>query len=247
MEVVFLGTNGWYDTKTGNTTCVLVESKDHLIILDAGNGIYKVDQYDRGQKPVSLFLSHFHLDHIAGLHILNRFNFKRGLQIFGQVGTTAILNNIVNEPFTVPLSQLPFKVEVKELPEGTHNIPFLVECKYLFHSSTCLGYRFQLDGKIITYCPDTGICENAIRLARNADLLIAECSFKRGQRNYEWPHLNPDDAVAIADEARVKKLVLVHFDADVYKTLKERIEVQEEMRMVFENLVVSFDNLQLKV
>jgi ribonuclease BN (tRNA processing enzyme) len=78
-------------------------------------------------------------------------------------------------------------------------------------------------------------------------LLIAECSFKRGQRNYEWPHLNPDDAVAIADEARVKKLVLVHFDADVYKTLKERIEVQEEMRMVFENLVVSFDNLQLKV
>ena len=247
MEVVFLGTNGWYDTKTGNTTCVLVESKDHLIILDAGNGIHKVDQYDKGQKPVSLFLSHFHLDHIAGLHILNKFNFKCGLKIFGPVGTTTILNDIVNEPFTVPLSQLPFKVEIKELPEGTHNIPFLVECKYLSHSSKCLGYRFQLDGKIITYCPDTGICENAITLARNADLLIAECSFKKGQRDREWPHLNPEDAVAIAKGARAKKLALVHFDADVYRSLEERIQMQKEARMIFKNLVVSFDNMQLKV
>jgi len=247
MEVVFLGTNGWYDTKTGNTTCVLVESKEHLIILDAGNGIHKVDQYHQGQKPVFLFLSHFHLDHIAGLHILNKFNFKRGLQIFGPVGTTTILNNIVNEPFTVPLSQLPFKVEINELHEGTHNIPFLVECMYLFHSSKCLGYRFQLDRKIITYCPDTGICENAITLARNADLLIAECSFKRGQRNQKWPHLNPDDAVAIANEARAKKLALVHFDAAVYKSLEERIATQEDMRMIFRNLVVSFDDMQLKV
>jgi ribonuclease BN (tRNA processing enzyme) len=247
MEVVFLGTNGWYDTKTGNTTCVLVESRDHLIILDAGNGIHKVDQYDKGQKPVSLFISHFHLDHIAGLHILNKFNFKSGLQIFGPVGTTTILNDIVNEPFTVPLSRLPFKVEIKELSEGTHNIPFLVECKYLFHSSKCLGYRFQLDGKIITYCPDTGICENAITLARNADLLIAECSFKKGQRDQEWPHLNPEDAVAIANGARAKKLALVHFDADVYRSLEERIQMQKEARMIFKNLVVSFDNMQLKV
>jgi ribonuclease BN (tRNA processing enzyme) len=247
MEVVFLGTNGWYDTKTGNTTCVLVESRDHLIILDAGNGIHKVDQYDKGQKPVSLFLSHFHLDHIAGLHILNKFNFKCGLQIFGPVGTTTILNDIVNEPFTVPLSRLPFKVEIKELPEGTHNIPFLVECKYLLHSSKCLGYRFQLDGKIITYCPDTGICENAITLARNADLLIAECSFKKGQRDREWPHLNPEDAVAIAKGARAKKLALVHFDADVYRSLEERIQMQKEARMIFKNLLVSFDDMQLKV
>ena len=84
MEVVFLGTPGWYDTKTGNTTCVLVESKEHLIILDAGNGIHKVDQYHQGQKPVSLFLSHFHLDHIAGLHILNKSISNEDLKFLGR-------------------------------------------------------------------------------------------------------------------------------------------------------------------
>ena len=83
MRVIFLGTNGWYDTDTGNTICVLIRTKDYEIILDAGNGLYKIDQYipERNKKPVYLFLSHFHLDHIVGLHTLMKFNFSQGLTI----------------------------------------------------------------------------------------------------------------------------------------------------------------------
>ena len=247
MKVIFLGTNGWYDTKTGNTTCILIEADDYFIILDAGNGIYKVDQYIRSKKPIYLFLSHFHLDHIVGLHILNKFNFSQGMHIYGHAGAKDILNTIINEPYTIPFAKLPFKVEIYELSEGLRNIPFLVECKYLFHSSRCLGYRFELDGKILTYIPDTGICKNAIELAENADLLIAECSFKVGQRNVEWQHLNPEDAVKIAKEAGAKKLALLHFDASIYRSLKERIEVQEKMKKEFENLIVTFDNMEIEI
>ena len=247
MKVIFLGTNGWYDTKTGNTTCILIETDDYFIILDAGNGIYKIDQYIRSKKPIHLFLSHFHLDHIVGLHILNKFNFSQGMHIYGQVGIKDILNTIINEPYTIPFAKLPFKVEVYELSEGLRNIPFLVECKYLFHSSRCLGYRFELDGKILTYIPDTGICKNAIELAENADLLIAECSFKIGQRNVEWQHLNPEDAVKITKEAGAKKLTLVHFDANIYCSLEERIEMQKEMKKVFKNFIVTFDNMEMEI
>jgi len=157
------------------------------------------------------------------------------------------LNTIINEPYTVPFAKLPFEVEVYELSEGRHNLPFSVECKFLIHSSKCLGYRFELDGKIITYCPDTGICENAIELAENADLLIAECSFKMRQRNAEWQHLNPEDATQIAKEANAKKLALIHFDANIYRSLEERIEVQEKMKKVFENLIVTFDNMEMEI
>jgi len=55
MKVIFLGTNGWYDTKTGNTPCVLIDTKTHYIILDAGDGIYKLDKYITTQKPIYLF------------------------------------------------------------------------------------------------------------------------------------------------------------------------------------------------
>jgi ribonuclease BN (tRNA processing enzyme) len=36
MKIIFLGTNGWYDTKTGNTVSTLIVTKEHNIVLDAG-------------------------------------------------------------------------------------------------------------------------------------------------------------------------------------------------------------------
>jgi len=249
MKVFFLGTNGWYDTDTGNTVCTLIETEEYFIILDAGNGIYKLDQYipNNSKKPVYLFISHSHLDHIIGLHILNKFNFNQGLRIYGQVGTTNTLNAIINASYTVPFDKLPFKVDIHELLEGRHNIPFSIRCEFLRHSLPCLGYRFELDGKIITYCTDTGICENAIKLARNADLLIAECSFKSGQRNTDWPHLNPEDAALVAEQADVKRLALLHFDANIYRTIQDREEAYERARETFYNSFVAFDNMEFEI
>ena len=77
MKVTFLGTNGWYDTDTGNTLCILIESERAFIVLDAGNGIWKLDRSINDRKPIYLFLSHFHLDHVIVLHVLNIFNFAQ--------------------------------------------------------------------------------------------------------------------------------------------------------------------------
>jgi len=71
MKIVFLGTNGWYTTPTGNTPCILIDSKDQYVVFDAGNGIYKLDKYITEDKPISLFITHFHLDHVSGLHTLS--------------------------------------------------------------------------------------------------------------------------------------------------------------------------------
>ena len=249
MKITFLGTNGWYDTDTGNTICTLIESDDYFIILDAGNGIYKLDRHipKNSNKPVYLFLSHFHFDHITGLHILTKFRFNQGLHIYGQEGTKDILDRIINEPYTVPFSRLLFEVDVNELSEGNHNIPFPVECRFLLHSSKCIGYRFELDNKVIAYCPDTGICDNAKLLAQDSDLLIAECALRIGERNNEWPHLNPEDAAQIAKEANAGKLALVHFDANRYNSMSLRKEAQEKAREIFGNTVAAIDNMQVEL
>lgn len=256
MRIIFLGTNGWYDTETGNTTCTLIETSDYYLVLDAGNGFYKLNEYiphiednqgleSEPDKQVYLFLSHFHMDHIEGLHSLNKFNFNQGINIYGQVGTQKALNTVINEPYTVPFCKLPFEVDIHELEEGEHNIPFSLECRFLPHSSRCLGYRFEIDGKIIAYCTDTGMSENAVKLAKNADLLITECSFKMGQRNPEWPHLNPEDAVKIAEDADAKILALTHFDANNYRSLEERDEILTKMKDDFHDLIVAHDNMEI--
>jgi ribonuclease BN (tRNA processing enzyme) len=247
MELRLLGTNGWYDTKTGNTTCILVESKEYYLVLDAGNGIYKLDRYIKKPKPVYLFLSHFHLDHCAGLHILNKFHFPEGLTIVGQEGTTAILDTLVRQPFTIPFYDYSYPVAITELAEGVHDIPFRVEARKLVHSSDCFGYRIEIDGKIIAFCTDTGICNNAMLLARDADVLITECSLKPGQTNPLWPHLNPDDAVSIARHSDAKKLVLIHFDANTYRTLDERFLILDEVEDRFQNLIIGVDDKKIVI
>ena len=88
MKITFLGTNGWYNSPTGNTICILIESADYYIVLDAGDGFYKLSEYIIKDKPAFLFLSHFHLDHISGLHTLVKFSFKKELKFFGPKGIT---------------------------------------------------------------------------------------------------------------------------------------------------------------
>jgi ribonuclease BN (tRNA processing enzyme) len=246
MEIIFLGTNGWYDTDTGNTICTLINSDKYHIILDAGNGIYKADRYIQDDLPIYLFLSHFHLDHNEGLHILNKFSFQKGLRIYGQKGTRKALETIVNELFTVPLSKLPFPVEVNELSQGPYKIPFPLECRFLVHATPCLGYRFELDGRIIAYCPDTGVCNNAVMLAEDADLLITECSHKPGESSPQWPHLNPQDAARIARRAKAKRLALTHFDAGRYKTIQERLDAVKSVTD-FNGIIAANDGMVLEL
>jgi ribonuclease BN (tRNA processing enzyme) len=247
MKIHFLGTNGWYDTDTGNTTCALIDARDCYIILDAGNGIYKADKFIRERKPIYLFISHFHLDHIIGLHILNKFHFKQGLHICGQRGTKKILSRLIDRTFTADFKQIPFRVKIHDLSEGVHYLPFRVECRFLVHVSKCLGYRFKLEDKIVAYCTDTGFCNNAVALARGADLLIAECSYKTASMAKKWPHLDPRGAARVAKEAKAKRLVMTHFDAEIYRNLKDRSWAQARARDVFKNTLAARDGMVVEV
>jgi ribonuclease BN (tRNA processing enzyme) len=247
MQVTFLGTNGWFDTATGNTVSVLVRTRDYDIIFDAGNGIAKADRFISQEKPVFLFLSHFHIDHIAGLHTLVKFRLKQGLKIFCMPGGAALLHTFVGEPFTVPLEKLPYPAHVIELEEGVHKLPFTVECRPLVHPAPCYGYRVEIDGRAIAFCTDTGVCDNAVTLARNADLLITECGLKPGLSSPDWPHLNPQDAIGIAKRAGAKRLALQHFGAEVYKTLEDRRAVYNQFEPLCPGLIVATDDLTVDV
>lgn len=247
MKIIFLGTNGWYNTETGNTPCVLVDTNSAYIVFDAGDGIHKLDQYITVNKPIYVFLSHFHLDHISGVHILNKFRFKQGIRIYGQGGTKEVLNCIIDHPFTNPLSKVPVKVKIKELSEGIHRIPFSTTCRWLVHADPCFGYRINIDGKVITYCTDTGICNNTLELAKEADILIHDCAEKVEQRSWKWPHTTPLEAAEQAKKARVKQLVLFHFSAAVYKTVEERKEAEKYARATFKNTVAATDGLEINI
>lgn len=247
IEVIFLGTNGWFDTATGNTICTLIKTNEANIVLDAGIGIYKLDKYDVLDKPLFIFLSHLHLDHLFGFHVFNKFKFKKSVNIIVPKGMKEQLLKLVNSPFTIPFSKLSFKVLVKEAVKEIC-FPFFNARPFLLrHSGKSYGYRFTFRDKIVAYCPDTGYCDNAIRLARNADLLIAESALLIRPNSSKWGHLLPEEAALIAKKANVRKLALTHFDAAAYKSFDDRSMANRRAVVVFKNTACAKDGLKILV
>jgi ribonuclease BN (tRNA processing enzyme) len=246
MKITFLGTNGWFDTDCGNTICTLIETKTAYIILDAGNGIHKANRYIKKNMPVYLFLSHFHIDHIEGLHILAKFNFK-SLEIVGQTGTKTTIKEFLAPKYSIPVDKLPFPCNVINVKEGWHKSPLKFRALKLVHASKCFGYRFEIDGKVISYCTDAGYCKNSGELSRNADLIISECAMLSGQTSNSWPHMNPQLAAKLAVESKAKILALTHFDAALYTTMAKREKAQAQAQKIFPNTFSAYDELRIVI
>lgn len=245
MDITFLGTNGWYDTATGNTVSVLVRSQDYDIVFDAGNGLAKLPRYCSGEKPVYLFLSHLHLDHIIGLHTLVKQKFSKGLYIVLLQENRASLEAFLDQPYTLSLPRLPFAVTIIEAPQQLAQLPFAVQVLPMMHPDPTMGVRLVLDGQTIVFSGDTGLCDNLYTLAQNADVLITECAFRPGETSTAWPHLNPESAATLAKAVQAKQLFLTHFDASRYETLTERAVAEKVARQIFAKTVASTDDLQV--
>lgn len=254
MKIYFLGTNGWYTTLAGDTPCILIDSKDRYIIFDAGNGIYKIDQYIKENKPISLFVSHFHIDHVSGFHILNKFNFPQGIDIYFARGRKKDFDLFVNPPYAVGIEKskkniftLKTEIRLHELKEGENNIGFPVRMEKLYHAYENHGFKIILDGKSIAYSGDTKRGPNGLLIAKDVDLLIHECSNIISPDQDIWGHTDPVQTAQFALDAGVKKLVLTHFGAHLYNTLEKRKEAERKAKKIFPNTIAVMDDMILTI
>lgn len=251
MKIVFLGTNGWYSTSTGDTPCILIDSKDHYVVFDAGNGIYKLDQYIKEDKPISMFISHFHLDHVSGLHTLNKFNFKQGIDVYVGKDRAQDFETLVNPPFTIGYKPKPenvytLKTEIRlyELSEETQHIPFKAIAIQQHHAYGGHGFRIELEGKTIAYTGDSGFTDASQTLSKDVDLLICECANKKTMQPDNWGHFDPIQAATLAKQAHVKQLILNHFGAHLYTSLDDRKWAEKEAQKIFPRTLATTDGME---
>lgn len=248
MKIIFLGTNGWYSSPTGDTPCILVDAKDQYLILDAGNGIYKLDKYIKQDKPISMFISHFHLDHVSGLHILNKFEFKQGIDIYVGKDRIGDFETLVNPPFTIGYKHRPenifnLKSEIRlhELSEDGENIPFKASAVKQHHAYVDHGYKIEIEGKTIVYTGDCGFTDASRKFAKDADLLICECSNKKTKDPDIWGHFDPIQAATLAKGSNVKKIILTHFGAHLYTSQEDRKWAEEAAKKIFPQTIAATD------
>lgn len=251
MKIIFLGTNGWYSSRTGDTPCILIDAQDQYVILDAGNGIYKLENYIKGEKPISMFLSHFHIDHVSGLHTLMKFDFKQGIDAYVGEGRAKDFETLVNPPFTIgyvpkPENVLNLKTDIRlhELSEDGQQTPFRVAAVKQHHAYVDHGYRIELEGKTLAYTGDCGFTDASRELAKDVNLLICECSNKKTVDPDRWGHFDPMQAATLAKESRVQQLILTHFGAHLYTSSEDRTWAEEEAKKIFPQTTAAADGME---
>ena len=97
--------------------------------------------------------------------------------------------------------------------------------------------------KTFVYSGDTGYQGNSlVRLAEEADILLCEATFLRGQTRLSDNHLYAYEAARIAKEANVRKLILTHFFPEIDKE-----QYVQEARTIFENTDAAEEGKVLKL
>lgn len=99
--------------------------------------------------------------------------------------------------------------------------------------------------KKITFILDTRICNGAIALAKDSDILVSEAVYasRLEEKADEYNHMTAKQAALMAHNANAKKLILTHI-SQRYKTPEE---VLEDARNIFENSEVAFDFMKVKL
>ncbi len=247
MKIVFLGTNNWFDSSSGNTICTLIETRNAYLILDAGFGLHRAKKYVKKDKPIFLFLSHVHIDHICGLHGMSAFYPKQGLTIYCRQGDKKNLTKIIAPPFSSHLGSESKHVKIIEIKKNKKQQLFNFETALLNHTVPTLGYRFEIENKIISYCMDTGFSKQSIQLSQQSDILIHECSLAPKAKDGGWGHSSPEIAAKIAKVSKTKKLILTGFGPDYYVNKKTKIEAERYAKKIFKNTIAAFDKLVVKI
>lgn len=250
MKIVFLGTSGWYASAAGNTQCIAAVLEGRAIVFDAGDGLFRLKALCEKHRVfnVDILLSHIHLDHIIGLHILPMLDSRFVVRIFAKSAYLPHLRRLLRHPFTLPLGKNKAKATLHGLRPGKNRLACNALALPLVHADPCLGFRLELSGKTISYCTDTGPCKNILRLAKDADMLITECSLAPGAKlPKDWPHLSPQMAARLAKSANARMLVLSHFESRTYPGRPDRAKALAASRKIFKNTVASTDGLELSL
>jgi ribonuclease BN (tRNA processing enzyme) len=245
MKLVLLGSGGYFPNGRRQTACLFLPEVG--IVLDAGSGMCRIGRYLETDR-LDVFLTHAHLDHIAGLtYLLNvvpRDVVERTI-VRGEAAKLAAIQQhlFAQEIFPIPP---PFRFEPLtggcQLPHGGILKSFPLE-----HPGGSLGFRLDWPGHSMAYVTDTVADTGAdyVNIIRGVDLLVHEAYFANDAKDLQRKtgHSSLRSAAAIAAAAHVGQLVLVHVDPQIED---DRAFDLQSARAIYVNSELGVDEMELR-
>src|SRR5258708_1405190 len=235
MHLQFVGCGDAFGSGGRFNTCFhLVGSKINALIDCGATSLVAMNKLEIDRNGIEvIFISHFHADHIAGLpFLILEANYvtkrTRPLTIVGPPGLKARFPEVMECGFPgTGAMELNFPLHFVELAIGKPNEigPVRLTPFHVVHddrAGPCLGFRFEIEGKVIAFSGDTEWTDALIEIGRDADLFICE-AYTRDRP------IQTHMALSLLEkhlgQIRPKRLVLTHMSNDM---LARRAEVPYE-------------------
>jgi ribonuclease Z len=223
VAVICLGTGAAVPAPGRDNTSLVLDDGRELTLIDASGSPLK-RLVEAGLDPARLariIITHEHLDHTYGypslLQSLWLIGRRETLPVYALPETWQFLDRLV-DAYRPGSWTDGFPVEPRELVPG--DTPFVVSGSFTVraargtHSVPAVGLRVTTtSGGTLVYSSDTSPCPAITELARDADLLIHEATFRAGEEELanRLGHSTARQAAEVASSAAARRLVLIHF------------------------------------
>lgn len=220
QKITILGSANAVAKADQQNTHLLIETDTRKIMVDCGN--HPVGNLAAVGVDINgitdLVLTHFHADHVGSLPLLvmDMWLEKRTapLSIYGLEVTLEKARQLLD---LFGWQNWPGMYAIQFVPIAENGVDGFIRDRDVtvtalpvLHLIPTIGIRIQFgEGKVIAYSCDTEPCDNLLKLAEHADVLLQEAA---GQSK---GHTSAAQAGAVANQAGVKKLVLIHYDGNM--------------------------------
>ena len=220
------------------TSCVSVETKEHLFIFDAGTGIVdlgrEIAEKKRYFKDIWICLTHFHLDHIIGLgSFLPIYDSNFAIHLVGANDPEKSLKEVAQATFysSYSLTKNPpkAKIDVYEILEDNYELLPGVRLSSIYanHPTNTMVYLLETLGRKIAYAPDSEIWGDATAFqdydeklggfVRGSDILLHDAAYS--DKDYETHKIQGHSGLSVtvdfaAEKAQARDLILFHAKAE---------------------------------
>ncbi|WP_326836026.1 MBL fold metallo-hydrolase [Amycolatopsis rhabdoformis] len=233
MHLTVLGCRSGMPADGQASSGYLVETPSTRLLLDCGPGV--ATALSATCDPTALdgvVISHLHADHCYDLLPIGKSLLSATLEFPG--GPTARCSSLRRVPLFVPAGATDvftrwaalFPVTTMPLLDKAFERAFDVReyqpgdrfdvgdttigLHELRHVLPNCGIRVESGGSVLAYTGDTGMTDSAVKLAADADLLLAEATLSAPDVTSHG-HLSASDAGEIATRAGARALALTHF------------------------------------
>lgn len=252
-ELIVLGSSSGEPSRYRFASAYALKVASTLFLIDCGAPVSSL-LYDHGLDPLevrSVFLSHWHMDHVANLglllshnHVLRR---PRTLTVYGPKGTRGKVKRLLTDSF-LTLENLSYELDVysakpgQPIEAGLLQVRFF-ETKHLekLKYKTLFGNRAIACGMVldgpgwrVVYSGDLSSPQELAPYVDRCDLLI-----------HELTHVRPEEIADFAAVANVPHLLISHIS-------RKFDEAPEKIRQIFKgryegNLLIAQDGMRLKL